>query len=123
MIYFVALIAGIFASLGVGGGMVLIIYLTVFEDYSQIAAQGINLIYFIPIAILSVIIHSKNKLIEWKFITPSIICGIFGAVVGSLAALHFGSVIVRKVFALFILCIGIKELRPTRTEPSENSSS
>ena len=51
------IINGIFGS---GGGMILIIYLTAFANISQLTAQGINLLFFIPIAILSVIIHTKT---------------------------------------------------------------
>lgn len=105
-----ALLTGVFASLGVGGGMILIIYLTVFGGFDQLAAQGINLIYFIPIAILSVLIHSKNNLIEWKKIIPSIIIGVIFAAGGTYAAEHIGSPALKKFFAVFILLIGIKEL-------------
>ncbi len=105
-----AFLTGIFASLGVGGGMILIIYLTVFAGYDQLAAQGINLVYFIPIAALSVIIHTKNKLIEWKKILPAIITGSILAVLGTFAAKHIGSQGLRKIFAVFILIIGFKEL-------------
>lgn len=105
-----AFFTGIFASLGVGGGMILIIYLTVFGGFDQLAAQGINLIYFIPIAALSVIIHSKNMLIEWRKIVPSIIIGIAFAAAGTYAAEHIGSPALKKIFAVFILFIGVKEL-------------
>ncbi len=105
-----AFFTGIFASLGVGGGMILIIYLTVFAGYDQLAAQGINLVYFIPIAILSVIIHTKNKLIEWKKILPAVITGSIFAVLGAFAAKYIGSQGLRKIFAVFILIIGFKEL-------------
>lgn len=111
-----ALLTGIFASLGVGGGMILIIYLTVFGGFDQLAAQGINLIYFIPIALLSVVIHTKNKLIEWKRIIPSVIIGVIFAALGTYAAEHIGSPVLKKIFAVFILLIGVKELlyKPNR---------
>ena len=105
-----AFLTGIFASLGVGGGMILIIYLTVFAGFDQLSAQGINLIYFIPIAAMSVIIHTKNKLIEWKKIIPAIITGTFFAVFGTFAAKYIGSENLRKIFAVFIFAIGLKEL-------------
>ncbi len=105
-----AFFTGIFAALGVGGGMILIIYLTVFAGFDQLSAQGINLIYFIPIAALSVIIHTKNKLIDWKKIIPAIITGIFFAVFGTFAAKFIGSAGLRKIFAVFIFIIGLKEL-------------
>lgn len=108
--FIAALLTGVLASLGVGGGMVLIIYLTVFGGFDQLAAQGINLIYFLPIALLSVIIHSKNGLIEWKKILPSLITGVIFAVFGAAAARYIGSPLLKKIFAVFILLIGFKEL-------------
>ena len=114
-----AFFTGIFASLGVGGGMILIIYLTVFAGFDQLAAQGINLVYFIPIAALSVILHSRNHLIEWKKIIPSIITGIIFAAAGTIAAKYIGSDGLKKIFAVFILLIGIKELF---SKPADDSS-
>lgn len=108
--FIAAFFTGIFASLGVGGGMILIIYLTIFLNIPQLEAQGINLIFFIPIAILSVIIHTKNKLIEWKKVIPSIIAGLIFAIAGVFLADYIGSPILRKIFAAFILLVGIKEL-------------
>lgn len=108
--YIAAFITGIFAAMGVGGGMILIIYLTFFAGLPQLAAQGINLIYFIPIAVLAVIIHTKNKLIEWKKIIPSLIFGTITAVLGAILADYLGSDILGKIFGGFIIIIGIKEL-------------
>lgn len=108
--YIAAFLTGVFAAMGVGGGMILIIYLTFFGGFSQLSAQGINLIYFIPIAVLSVLIHTKNSLIEWKKIVPSIICGTISAIFGSLAAAYLGSEFLGKIFGGFIILIGIKEL-------------
>ncbi len=108
--YIAAFLTGVLASLGVGGGMVLIIYLTVFGGFDQLSAQGINLIYFLPIALLSVIIHSRNGLVEWKKILPSLVTGVIFALAGAALARYIGSPLLRKIFAGFILLIGFKEL-------------
>lgn len=108
--FIAAFLTGIFAAMGVGGGMILIIYLIFWAGFPQLAAQGINLLYFIPIAVLAVIIHTKNKLIEWKKIVPSLIFGTISAVLGAIAADHLGSEILGKIFGGFIIIIGIKEL-------------
>jgi uncharacterized membrane protein YfcA len=105
-----ALVTGVLASLGVGGGMVLIIFLTVVAGIDQLTAQGINLIYFIPIALLSVIIHTKNKMIEWRKIIPAILTGIIGAIIGAFIARAINREVLHTVFAIFVLLIGIKEL-------------
>ena len=60
----VALLAGLasgfIGSLGLGGGAVLIIYLNLFTDTPQLKAQGINLIFFVPIALAAVIIYTNH---------------------------------------------------------------
>lgn len=106
----VAFLTGVAASLGLGGGMILIIYLTVFCGVTQLSAQGINLIFFIPIAIISLFFHTRNKLVEWKKILPSILFGVVGALIGTYLATFLGSHILTKLFAGFILFVGIREL-------------
>ena len=67
-----ALLAGLFSgiagAMGLGGGAVLIIFLDMFTENSQLQNQGINIIFFIPIAITAIIIYAKNKEIEFKTI-------------------------------------------------------
>lgn len=106
-----AFITGLLASLGVGGGMVLIVWLTAVMGRSQLEAQGINLLFFLPIALLSVIIHRKNGLICFGKLVPAVVTGVLGAAAGSFAAKLMGSEIMGKIFSVFIIAIGIKELR------------
>lgn len=80
-----AFLTGIFASMGLGGGMVLIVYLTVFAGFSQLVAQGINLVFFIPIAIISLVLHTKNKLVEWKKAVPAVLWGTAAVIYISMA--------------------------------------
>ncbi|MGN0637187.1 MAG: TSUP family transporter [Huintestinicola sp.] len=105
-----AFLTGLLASLGVGGGMVLIVWLTAVMGMSQLETQGINLLFFLPIALLAVIIHRKNGLISFKELVPSVLTGILGAAAGSFAAKLMGSELLGKIFAVFILVIGAKEL-------------
>ena len=105
-----AFITGLLASLGVGGGMVLILWLTAVMGMPQLEAQGINLIFFLPIALLSVIIHRKNGLISFRELVPALITGLAGAAAGFFAANLIGSELLGKIFAVFILVIGVKTL-------------
>ncbi len=104
------LFSGIIASMGMGGGAVLLIYLTVFAGISQMTAQGINLIFFIPIAILALIIYTKKKLIDFKAVLPIIITGLLGALPGLMLAKYIGSDALSKIFAVFIILIGLREI-------------
>ena len=106
----VSFFSGMAASMGLGGGFVLLIYLTIFADTPQIEAQGINLIFFIPIAIISLFIHKKNNLIEKPALFPAILTGIAGCIIGVFTATMIPPEILNKIFGCMILLIGLKEL-------------
>lgn len=101
---------GVIASLGLGGGFVLIIYLVTFMGVEQMTAQGINLTFFIPIAILSLIIHSKNKMVEWKKVPKYSFTGVLGAIAGTFIALNLNSHYLKIIFAILLIIVGIREL-------------
>lgn len=106
----IGFLTGIAASMGLGGGFILIIYLTVFGGLEQASAQGVNLLFFLPIALFSAIIHSRNKLIEWKIVPFSVLAGIIGAAVGSFLSFVIDERLLRMLFAGLILLVGLKEV-------------
>ncbi len=106
----IAFLTGITASMGLGGGFILVIYLTIFAQIPQLAAQGINLVFFLPIAAVSLVFHIKNKMIEKSVILPSVLFGVIGVLGGVWVANTLGSNGLQKIFAGFVLLIGIREL-------------
>ena len=118
LFYISAFLTGILASMGLGGGMILILYMTLIAGMEQLTAQGVNLLFFIPIATAALIIHTKNKLVKWKKIVPAIICGVLSAVPGTYIAKSIGNDYLTKIFAVFVLITGVKELF-SKTEKSE----
>lgn len=121
LFYISAFFTGILASMGLGGGMILILYMTLIAGMEQLTAQGVNLLFFIPIAATALIIHTKNKLVKWKKIIPAIICGVLSAVAGTYIAKSIGNDYLTKIFAIFVLITGVKELF-SKTEKSEKKS-
>ncbi len=105
-----AFLTGIFASMGLGGGMVLIVYLTVFAGFSQLVAQGINLVFFIPIAIISPVLHTKNKLVEWKKAVPAVLWGTAAVIISAWLANRIEQSLLSKAFGIFLILMGLKEL-------------
>lgn len=101
---------GVLASMGLGGGFILVVWLTMFADVNQKAAQGINLLFFLPIALISLVIHMKNGLIDKALVKKLAFGGVFGAVIGTFAVQHLSSDFLRILFALFLLGFGLKEL-------------
>ena len=88
----------------------LLIYLTAFAGMPQMEAQWVNLIFFLPIGALSLWLHKKNNLIVKEAIWPAVFTGIAGVAAGVAAAKFLGNERLTKIFAVFLLFIGLKEL-------------
>lgn len=106
----IAVLSGFLGAIGVGGGSVLIIYLTLFLSMPQLKAQGINLLFFIPCSLVGLIFHIKNKLIDFKLAVPLILFGLLGVVGGFLLNQIMDETIIRKVFGAFIIIIAAYQL-------------
>lgn len=117
----VGFLSGIAASMGLGGGFILLIYLSVFTDTNQAIAQGVNILFFLPIALISVCLHIKNKLIDIKTVIKYSIAGLIGAVAGSFLSVYLDTEILRKLFAVFLIIIGLRELfaNKVKKQPQE----
>ncbi len=104
------LISGVFAGMGMGGGTFLIPILTLFLGVDQRIAQGINLIVFLPMAVLVIIIYAHKKLIDWKgwwliSLPACLIC-----LLGVFLALKMPVKILKLIFGAFIIVIGIIQI-------------
>lgn len=110
---FGALLAGLFSGIiggmGLGGGAVLIIYLSVLKNTEQLQAQGINLLFFVPIATVAVIIYAFKKQIKWKSVFPLAAGGVLGAVAGFYLTDFIGGNFTAKLFGGFLIILGLKE--------------
>ena len=119
----VGLLSGVCASLGIGGGFVLLLYLSAIAGTPQKEAQLLNLVFFLPIAVLSLIFHIKNGLIVKSSILPSVLGGIMGVGIGVFIAAGLTNEWLAKLFAVFIFVIGCRELlskpKPKPLPPAE----
>ena len=106
----IGLLSGIAASMGFGGGFILIIYLTVFAETDQITAQGVNLLFFLPVALVSLIIHQRNGLVSWKTLLRLLPGGILGILLGTFIAAHIDVGFLQKMFGGLLIFVGCKEL-------------
>lgn len=117
MNWFAASIAGtlssMFGAMGLGGGGVLIIYFKLFTQTPQTLAQGINLLFFIPSAIVAIIIYAKKKLINYKIAIIFSIFGLTGSLIGSYFVCFVDSKILSKFFAILLLIMGVIQLKKT----------
>ncbi len=103
-------LTGVLASMGLGGGFVLVVWLTLFMDIDQRTAQGINVLFFLPIAFTALIMHLKNGLINKELVKQLLFGGVVGAAVGTFGAQIVANELLRKLFAGFLLAFGLREI-------------
>jgi len=103
-------LGGVFGGMGMGGGTLLIPLLVTFTALSQHSAQAVNLVAFVPMAILALIIHVKNGLVRPKYLLtislPATIIGIGAA----LAVKHIEDENLKRYFGVFLLVLGVYQL-------------
>ncbi len=106
VLYFLTgIAAGVLGGMGMGGGTLLIPMLSIFFGTNQHVAQAINLISFIPMAIVALIIHSKNKLVDTKGVLYMIIPGVIVCVVSCFVAKSIQNDLLKRLFGAFLLIL------------------
>lgn len=114
MSFFIALLAGlatgVLSGFGVGGGTLLLIYMTSLAHVEQNAAQGINLLYFLPAAASALFYHRKNGYLKKEAARPAILWGLAGAALAAWLATALDVAVLRKCFGVFLLFVGFHEL-------------
>lgn len=107
---FAGLLGGIIGGMGMGGGTLTIPILTIFLSFQQLRAQGVNLVAFLPMAIIAIIIHIKNKLVDFKSTWLLALIGCGFSLIGALVAVKLKNEILTKLFALFLIGLAIWQL-------------
>lgn len=106
----IGIMAGIVSGTGMGGGTILIFLLSFLLRIEQHVAQATNLIFFIPTAIVAIIVNLKNKNIDMKLAILISVFGIFGAIIGANISIHIDVRILKKCFGIFLAIIAINEI-------------
>lgn len=99
--------AGILGGMGMGGGTILIPLLTIFFNVGQKEAQAINLVAFIPMAIVSLAIHIKNKRVKKEGLLWIIVPAVLTSVGGGFAAQAVNGEILKRIFGGFLLLLSV----------------
>ena len=81
----------------------------------------INLIFFIPSAIIALIIHIKNKLIDFKKILPFLISAIPGVALGLYLTTVISNKTLAKIFGGILILMGLRELFSSNKKDTKNS--
>jgi len=104
--FLIALLAG----LGVGGGGLLVLYLTLIGDLPQAEAQGINLLFFLCAAGAAFLVNLKQRVFPWKTVLLLAVSGVAFAVPGAMLATVIKHEILRKCFGGLLISSGVVSL-------------
>ena len=104
------LATGVLSGFGIGGGTLLLIYMTSLAGLEQNLAQGINLLYFLPTAATALVYHYKNGYLKKEAARPAILCGLAGTAIAAWLATALDVGLLRKCFGVFLLFVGLHEL-------------
>lgn len=110
ILFLIGITSGIISGMGIGGGAILIPALVFFIGPEQHIAQSVNLLFFIPTAVIALTVHIKNKHIDFKIAIPIILAGFIGAFLGSKLAISLSGFELRRWFGIFLLFMGIYEI-------------
>ena len=108
----IGILTGIFSGLlGVGGGLIMIPMFIFFLGFSQHMAQGMSLAVMLPpVTILAAWNYHKAGEIDWKIALIVSVLFIIGGFFGSKIALKIDQQLLKKIFGVFIILVGIKML-------------
>lgn len=105
----IGILCGVLSGFGIGGGSLLMVWLTAAVGMEQTVAQGINLLYFLPTSLGALIFHIRNKKICWRAVIPAAIGGAVAAAGSAMLAVGMEVGLLRKLFGGFLLVVGILE--------------
>ena len=103
-------LSGAIGGMGIGGGIILIPVLTAFFDIGQKSAQFLNLIYFVPLSLCALFVHVREGRVDAKkalYMAPT---GVLGSFLGAGIASVVSVGLLRRIFGIFLLYIGIRFL-------------
>ena len=101
---------GYLAALGIGGGTLLILWLTLVADMNPHSARAINLMFFIVSAGVVSLLRWKKGQLKITSLLPAIIPGCICAAIFSYFSFHLDVEKLKKLFGIILIIAGIREL-------------
>ena len=107
LVIIMAFVISALMGMGVGGGGLFVIYLTLCLGYEQILAQGTNLVFFILSVVASIFIHLKKRKINFFQVATMALFGTGGAIITSNLANTIDPKIPRIILGVLLVLSGI----------------
>ena len=101
---------GFLSGLGIGGGSLLILWLTLALHADPMMARSINLLFFIPSALVACFMRSRQGNLSIKPLIPAMVTGCAAATLLSWVAGMIQVNVLKKLFGIILLATGTREL-------------
>lgn len=103
------LVTGILSGLlGIGGGAILVASAVFFLGIAQHAAQAAAIAAMIPTALVGVIKHHRNGLINYRMAVYLALGAVLGGMAGAYLANMLPEATLRKIFSIFFAIMSIQ---------------
>ena len=123
MSWLVSLLAGaatgVLSGFGVGGGTLLLLWLTLVQGMDQFQAGGVNLVYFVSCALPALWGHVRQGLVEKQAALWCALAGVPACAAAAFLASRLDVETLRRVFGVFLLAVGLRELFSKKERPSQ----
>ena len=96
------------ATLGIGGGIIIVPALVVIFGFEQHLAQGTSLAVILPTAVVATIGHARHGRVAWRIAAPLALTGIVGGLLGARVALSLDADLLRRLFAALLTVLAIQ---------------
>ena len=106
----VGIIFGVMAGLGLGGGSILVLWLTSIVHTPPMLARVINLLFFIPSALISIYMNKKRNKLPISPLLPAMIMGSLSAIIFSRLSTVLDETMLKRLFGILLLSTGVQQL-------------
>ena len=103
-------ILGFLSGLGTGGGSLLLLWLTMVIGMSQPEARMVNLLFYLPAALITLLLRKKQGLLPVKPLLPGMAAGCAAAFLFSRLGTVLDAALLKKAFGILLLFLGFREL-------------
>lgn len=110
MAVIIGTLLGVLSGLGTGGGSLLIIWLTLAQQVPGPQAKAMNLLFFLPSALIACMFRWKQGRLSVRKVLPAIIAGSISAGIFAWLSEQWDTEILKKFFGALLLFTGVREL-------------
>ena len=107
---FIGAVLGVLAGMGVGGGSLLLLWLTQVVNMAPPQARILNLLFYLPTALIVSAIRIKQKALPLRMILPGLIAGCLAAALLTTLSANWNTESLRKLLGLLLIAVGLREV-------------